>query len=113
MTSTAEVEALIARQRERTVARIAALTRDFEALIESTDSADDEHDPEGATAAFERAQVAALISQARAQLTELDHARERLDDGTYGVCGRCGRPIAVERLRARPTARTCELDRTS
>ena len=70
-------------------------------------NADDEHDPEGATIAFERAQLAALRRQAGDHLAEVDAALRRLDDGTYGGCERCGRPIAPARLEARPTARTC------
>ena len=70
-------------------------------------NADDEHDPEGATIAFERSQVAALVTQAREQLDEIAAALTRLDDGSYGVCERCDQPIAAERLEARPTARRC------
>jgi DnaK suppressor protein len=40
-------------------------------------------------------------------LAELDAARARLAAGTYGVCERCGRPIAPARLAARPEARLC------
>ncbi|MFD8557240.1 TraR/DksA C4-type zinc finger protein [Streptosporangium canum] len=32
---------------------------------------------------------------------------EWLRQDAYGVCESCGRPIVVERLRARPAARTC------
>ncbi|WP_238694222.1 TraR/DksA family transcriptional regulator [Nocardioides daphniae] len=70
-------------------------------------NADDEHDPEGATIAFERSQVAALATQARRQLEEVDEALARVDAGTYGVCERCGGPIPAARLEARPLARTC------
>lgn len=68
---------------------------------------DDEHDPEGTTIAFERAQVSALLDRARRRVTELDEALERLDAGRYGVCVGCGGPIAPDRLVARPSARTC------
>ena len=70
-------------------------------------NADDEHDPEGSTIAFERSQVGALVDQARAHLAEVDAALERVEDGTYGVCESCGQPIAPARLEARPVARTC------
>jgi RNA polymerase-binding transcription factor DksA len=74
----------------------------------SADSnADDEHDPEGSTIAFERSQVGALINQARRHLAELDAAEERLRAGSYGCCESCGRPIPAARLEARPVARTC------
>jgi RNA polymerase-binding protein DksA len=68
---------------------------------------DDEHDPEGATIAFERQHVAALLGQAREHLAAIDAAMRRLGDGTYGGCARCGRPIGEGRLAARPTATTC------
>lgn len=90
----AQVEELADNLREITEARAAVAT-------------DDEHDPEGQTIAFERAQVAALLEQARARLTDLDVAAERVAAGTYGVCEVCGQPIAPERLEVRPTARTC------
>ncbi|MDQ3530413.1 MAG: TraR/DksA C4-type zinc finger protein [Actinomycetota bacterium] len=103
------LQALLAGEREKTAARVAALTRDFDDIVESSAIAppDDEHDPEGATIAFERAQVTALLAQAHRHLADLELATTRLGDGTYGVCERCGQPIAIERLLARPTAQTC------
>jgi DnaK suppressor protein len=96
-------------ERQETLDRITALSRDFTGIVESSAgvATDDEHDPEGATIAFERAQLAALIDQARSHLAELEDALDRLRQGSYGRCERCGQPIAAERLAARPTARTC------
>jgi RNA polymerase-binding transcription factor DksA len=93
----------------RTRERLAELVGDYTGIVEASEgsNADDEHDPEGATIAFERSQVGALVSQAREHLAEVAAARRRLDDGTYGTCEGCGRPIPVARLEARPTARTC------
>jgi DnaK suppressor protein len=68
---------------------------------------DDEHDPEGSTASLDQARDTALLAQVRRTLTELEAARDRLAAGTYGTCERCGRPVAAERLAARPEARTC------
>jgi DnaK suppressor protein len=70
-------------------------------------NADDEHDPEGQTIAYERAQLTAVLDSARRQVAELEEALRRLDTGTYGVCESCGDPIPPERLEARPTARMC------
>ncbi|MPQ96712.1 TraR/DksA family transcriptional regulator [Modestobacter sp. I12A-02628] len=70
-------------------------------------NADDEHDPEGATIAFERQQAAALLDQARRRLVEVDEALARAAAGAYGRCAECGGPIGTERLAARPHARTC------
>ena len=68
---------------------------------------DDEHDPEGATIAFERAQLEALGAAALARVAEVDAALARLEAGTYGLCAVGGEPIDDARLEARPTALTC------
>lgn len=96
-------------EREQTLARLAALTSEFDEVVAASrdTNADDEHDPEGATIAFERSQVGALVSQTRHHLAEVDAAITRLEAGTYGVCERCEGPIGAERLDARPTARLC------
>jgi RNA polymerase-binding transcription factor len=89
--------------------RVAALEREFASLAEAASSAgtDDEHDPEGATLAFERQHAAALLEGAREQVAAIDAALQRLAAGHYGVCERCGRPIGEGRLAARPAAQTC------
>ena len=109
MSEEAEIRAALAAERAATLDRMAALRRDFDGIVDSTAlvATDDEHDPEGATIAFERAQLAALLGQAEQHLADLDQAVRRLDQGSYGRCERCGRPIAAARLAARPAARTC------
>jgi len=94
--------------REATLRRLAGLTRDLEVLMEATaDVPDDEHDPEGATIGFERAQVVSLISAARRHLQEIDAAVARLRTGAHGTCECCGGHIGDDRLLARPSARAC------
>ncbi len=95
--------------RDAARAQIAALTREFDAVVDASraSNADDEHDPEGATIAFERQQVVALLAAARRRLADVDAALARRAAGGYGRCETCGRPIAPERLAARPSARTC------
>ena len=96
-------------ERAAALAQIAALTGEFDAIVAASQAsnADDEHDPEGATIAFERQQVAALLERARRRLADVEAAVTAVEAGTYGRCGSCGRPIGAERLAARPTARTC------
>ena len=90
-------------------ALLADLRRDFTGMVDaSADSnADDEHDPEGSTIAFERSQVTTMIDQTARRLAEIDAARARVADGTYGRCEVCGRPIAPARLEAMPSATRC------
>jgi RNA polymerase-binding transcription factor DksA len=98
----------LATLRAETLDLIEALGRRLDGIIESAryTTNDDEHDPDGVTA-FERAQVAGLLDQARADLRSLDAARDRLAAGTYGTCLRCGTPVTAERLDALPAATTC------
>jgi DnaK suppressor protein len=109
MTVDGNARTLLEEERTAALDRLAALERDHVGIIESAGSAnsDDEHDPEGATIAFEREHVAALLDQTREHLTQVDAALSRLEEGQYGLCERCGRPIAAGRLEARPTATTC------
>ncbi len=95
--------------RRRAVRRLADLTGDYAGIVEASrdSNADDEHDPEGSTIAFERSQLGTLVEDARHQLVEIDAALDRLAEGTYGVCERCGRPVPAARLDARPVARRC------
>jgi DnaK suppressor protein len=89
--------------------RAAGLERELAAMVDAADSAnlDDEHDPEGATVAFERAQVISLLEQARRQLDALEAAGARMAAGTHGTCARCGGPIAFARLVALPATDVC------
>ncbi len=67
---------LLLAERGRAEQRIAALEREFAVIAEaaSAGGTDDEHDPEGATLAFERQHTAALLEQAREQLAAADAA---------------------------------------
>ncbi len=107
--SEGDVRQALAAEQAETLGRIRALSRSLQDIVSASlsSNADDEHDPEGATIAFERAQVAALLAQAERHLKESTEALRRLDAGSYGHCEGCGAAIAPDRLLARPTARTC------
>lgn len=91
------------------VARIAAQQRELNDVISSASSTtgDDEHDPEGATIGFERAQAQALLDQAVTRLAEIDAASARERAGTYGSCVDCGADIGAERVAALPATDCC------
>lgn len=103
------VRARLLELRAHTTAQLADAAHELGDIVDASAlvATDDEHDPEGATIAFERAQVSAVSEQLTRHLAEIDHALQRLDDGVYGTCERCGGPIADARLEARPSAVTC------
>jgi DnaK suppressor protein len=105
----AEARTRLTAERVAAATRIEALQRDVDDILESAKggATDDEHDAEGATIAFERAQAMALLEETRLQVGTLDEALARVDAGSYGSCQSCGDPIAVERLAVRPAATLC------
>jgi DnaK suppressor protein len=96
-------------ERAAAVLRLTAITSEFDGIVADSQhaNADDEHDPEGSTIAYERARVAALIAGARSNLEDLDRALDRLSAGCYSLCEGCGGRISPERLAALPAGRTC------
>ena len=111
MTEQEPPESRLNSDREQALGQIAELEREFAAIVASaadgSAGGDDEHDPEGATVAFERQHVASLLAQARAHLDAIDAALRKIDSGVYEICDVCGGPIGAERLAARPAALTC------
>jgi DnaK suppressor protein len=67
----------------------------------------DNHLGDMASVTFDRELDQGLEEGAQQTLAQIDRALAKIDDGTYGTCERCGKPIAEERLRARPWATLC------
>lgn len=90
-------------------ARISELAAQVAELIAASEgsNADDEHDPEGATIAFERQQLLALLGAAERSLAEIDLALARIARGEHGTCADCSADIGQERRSARPAATRC------
>ena len=70
-------------------------------------SSADQHQSDLATETFEREKDFAVLETMQQELQEIEAAFARLDDGSYGSCETCGKPIGEDRLQARPTARLC------
>lgn len=62
---------------------------------------------EEATESFELEKKIALQKNLRDSLAEVEHALEKFEKGTYGMCDACSKPITPERLEARPHAALC------
>ena len=100
---------IVAAEQDRTARQIASLEAVVAAIIDGSElvSTDDEHDPEGATIAYERAQASALLRQARADRDALVVTRRQLEQGQRVVCAVCGRDIDLEHVAALPTTSRC------
>jgi DnaK suppressor protein len=85
----------------QTLTEITELQRD-----RLTDSAGDDQADTG-TKTFEREQEISLANSILDRITQVERALDRLEDGSYGWCERCGNPIPVERLAAFPSATLC------
>jgi len=62
---------------------------------------------DGTTEAVDRLARVGQAKELDAMLADVDRALEKLDEGTYGFCDRCGRMIPDERLEARPWSARC------
>jgi DnaK suppressor protein len=102
---------LLEQERERKIALLPALRADIVSAnaARQNSNVDDEHDPEGATIAFELSQASALLDQSSSGLAHIEAALERIAAGTYGSCAVCGEQIAEGRLEARPWTPFCIL----
>jgi len=67
----------------------------------------DQHQADVATETFDREKDISILDQVEGELAEIEHALQRLDDGSYGTCEACGKPIGDDRLEAMPATRFC------
>lgn len=74
---------------------------------EPGDTQFDDESGEGSTAAVDRERDLALSAQARGEVVEIDVALDKIDEGKYGACDRCGKPIPKARLEVIPWAALC------
>ena len=109
VSATDDPGARLSELRRQTRERISDLQRELDGVMAASaaSNADDEHDPEGATIAYEREQLAAMVAAARSSESEVEAAIRRVEDATYGRCVLCGAPIGPERLAARPATPHC------
>jgi RNA polymerase-binding transcription factor DksA len=67
----------------------------------------DQHPGDLGSETFEHEKNLSLLEQVSDELLQIEAAFQRLEQGTYGTCQACGRPIAAERLEALPASRFC------
>ena len=71
----------------------------------------DEEYADAGTATFERERDLSLLNNLRDLVERIDKALAKIEDGTYGVCDRCGKPIEKARLKYLPYANLCIKDK--
>ena len=96
-------------ERERLQREIAELDADLSESLEdsSEESPYDQHMAETAAVTLDREIDLTLEENARASILQVDRALLKLENGSYGRCDKCGKPIADDRLRAAPFATLC------
>ncbi|HEX9313697.1 MAG TPA: TraR/DksA C4-type zinc finger protein [Actinomycetota bacterium] len=107
--------------RERLVEERKDLQAQYDELEESSFSANqsdltgemgfDEEYADAGTATFERERDLSLVNNLRDLIERIDKALVKIDEGTYGLCARCGKPIEKARLKALPYASLCLKDK--
>ena len=111
-TDTDEFRTLLERERERLTSAVGFLHDENPGTIEDElgevgSGGTDNHLGDTASATFDRELDQGLEEGAQQTLVEIEAALKRIEEGTYGTCTNCDRPIAVERLEALPWATLC------
>ena len=88
------------------------LTTETETASLAELSSNAQHQADTGTETFNRERDLSILEHIDAELADVEHALRRLDDGTYGTCEACGRPVGDERLEAMPAARFCVGDQS-
>ena len=97
-------------ERARLLATIEVHKQELEKSLESEAKSERIPDPstgEGGTLAFEYEMERQLDATSLAHVQRIEHALEKMDNGTYGLCEECGTSIPIERLRALPHSTLC------
>jgi DnaK suppressor protein len=107
--------------KERLLAERRDLQAQYEEIEQSTFSSDqsdltgetgfDEEFADAGTATFERERDLSLVNNLRDLMDLIDKALAKMEQGTYGLCDRCGNPIEKARLKALPYANLCLKDK--
>jgi RNA polymerase-binding protein DksA len=109
---TAEYRKLLEEEKARLLHAVGFLEKEnpgsiSDELGELAEGGTDNHLADTATAMYDRELDEGLEEGARDTLAEIDAALQRIEDGTYGICEVCGKPIGADRLKALPWTRLC------
>jgi DnaK suppressor protein len=109
-----EFRAALVKEQEELKAQLTELEESSFSTSQSEISGEvafDEEYADSGTATFERERDLSLENNIRDLLDKIKKALARLENGTYGICERCGKPIEKARLKALPYANLCIKDK--
>jgi DnaK suppressor protein len=107
MTNFNDLQAQLKKERENVTAELDQFQAEKNSADENREGSPFGKREESASELFEWEKTIALEKQLSDYLTEIDHALEKFDSGTYGICEQCGKPIEPARLEALPHATLC------
>ncbi|MTV26145.1 TraR/DksA family transcriptional regulator [Nitriliruptoraceae bacterium ZYF776] len=105
-TQTSSLRDALLEEREQLLEQVADLSQEAGVDNWRGDGSGDDPADRG-TASSERETAASLSDHARRLLEQIDDALRRMEQGTYGTCERCGKPIGYDRLEVLPQAALC------
>jgi RNA polymerase-binding protein DksA len=108
-----DLQARLVEERGELQTQLATLEEDTFATTQSEMSGDvglDDESADAGTATFEREKDLSIEQNVRDLLDKIERALKRIDNGTYGVCERCGKPIEKARIKALPYVDLCIKD---
>ncbi len=97
----------LAQLREKAMSEIARLREELQTEVEPALSADDDAAADMAADIYERGKIISLINNLETKLHSLDRAISMAEQGTYGICEKCGVQIPEERLKIMPETTHC------
>jgi RNA polymerase-binding transcription factor len=108
-----DLRSRLVEEHEQLETQLASIVEESFAATQSDMTGDvglDDESADAGTATFEREKDLSIENNVRDLLRKIDKALKRMDEKTYGLCERCGRPIEKARLKALPYAELCIRD---
>jgi RNA polymerase-binding protein DksA len=108
-----ELRTRLESEREELVAQLTTIEDQAFAATQSDMSGDvgvDDESADAGTATFEREKELSIEQNVRDLIQKIDRALKRIEDGTYGICEVCGKPIEKARIKALPYVDLCIKD---
>lgn len=103
----AEVRSELEADRERLQSEVDEAEADLAELMRDSGEGSGDDQADAGAATWEREHELSLTNNAKELLEQIEHALERIDEGSYGICESCGNPIGKMRLQAFPRATLC------